>query len=426
VPNRPNEPLARTLPPAARARLRRVLCRPELQAAIRNASLLGLRVWLVGGAVRDVLLARPVTELDLAVSNDPDRLARALTSAGFGTTVLLSDQSPRVFRVAGARDLDIAEIVGGTIDSDLARRDFTVNAIACTLPEGVTIDRFGGIEDLTARRLRAVSAKNLLDDPLRVLRAARLMATHGLKPDRELTEAARRAAPGLTAVAGERVRAELVKLLACERVAGSLAWLRSAGALGLVLGLDAARAGRFSPREALLRLDQRSVRRTLPSSRVRIRLGLIADRAGFSPVEAANWLRHRRFGRNEAGEVAALLELAVGASRIRSSREEWEWIRDAGSRRAEAAALFSVLHPRRHPSAHRLARRLPRRRVRVRGADLLAWLAIPAGPIVGRLLREVEIEILKGAIRSKRDARRWLVARQDGPSKGSKRPRPKV
>jgi len=203
VPHRPNENLATTLSPATRARLRGVLRRPEVQAAVRSASELGSRVWLVGGAIRDVLLARPVAEHDLAVSNDPDRMARALTAAGYGTTVLLSDQNPRVFRVAGTRDLDIAEIAGGTIDADLARRDFTVNAIACALPEGALIDRFGGIEDLAARRLRAVSEKNLLDDPVRVLRAARLMATHGLKPDRELTDASRRAASGLTAVAGE-------------------------------------------------------------------------------------------------------------------------------------------------------------------------------------------------------------------------------
>jgi tRNA nucleotidyltransferase/poly(A) polymerase len=373
-----------------------------------------------------VLLARPVTEHDLTVSKDPEQLARALTTAGLGTTVLLSDQNPRVFRVAGARDLDIAQIAGGTIEADLARRDFTVNAIACALPEGVVIDPFGGIEDLAARRLRAVSENNLLDDPLRVLRAARLLATHGLEPDRELTEGARRAASGLTGVAGERIRTELVKLLACERVSGSLAWLRSAGALGPVLAFEAARAGRLSRKQALLRLDQSSVRRTSASSRVRIRLGLIADRAGLSPAEAADWLRRRRFSRSEAGEVAALLELAGRASRIRSSREEWEWIADAGSRRTDAAALISVLRPGRRRLANRLARPLPRRRVHVRGADLLAWLAIPPGPIVGRLLREVEVEILRGAIRSKRDARRWLVAQQEGPPRRSKRQRPKL
>jgi hypothetical protein len=190
--------------------------------------------------------------------------------------------------------------------------------------------------------------------------------------------------------------------------------------------LDAARAGRLSRKQALLRLDQSSVRRTSASYRVRIRLGLIADRAGLSPAEAADWLRSRRFSRSEAGEVAALLELAARASRIRSGRDEWEWIGDAGSRRTDAAVLASVLYPGRHRLANRLARPLPRRRVRVRGADLLAWLAISPGPIVGRLLREVEVEILRGAIRSRRDARRWLVLRQAGRPKGSKSRTPKV
>jgi tRNA nucleotidyltransferase (CCA-adding enzyme) len=426
VRHRPNKTLAPALSSAPRARLRRLLRRPELQAAVRTASRLGLRAWLVGGAVRDILLARAVAEHDLAVSNDPDRMAEALTAAGFGTTVLLSDQNPRVYRVAGARDLDIAQIAGGSIEADLARRDFTVNAIACTLPDGDLIDPFGGIEDLAARRLRAVSEKNLLDDPLRVLRAARLMATHGLEPDRELTEGSRRAASGLTGAAGERVRTELVKLLASERVAGSLAWLRSAGALAPVLAFDAARARRCSRKQDLLRLDEASVRRTPPSSRVPIRLALIADRAGLSPSEAGAWLRSRRFSRSEAGEVAALLELASRAFRIRSSRDEWEWIGDAGIRRTDAATLVSVLRPGWRRLANRLGRPLPSRRVRVRGSDLLAWLAIPPGPMVGRLLREVEVEILRGAIRSKRDARRWLALRQTGRPRRSKSRRPKV
>lgn len=407
----PKESKASRLSAADRVRLRRVLGRPQLQAAVSHASALGLQVWMVGGAIRDVLLRRSVGELDLVVSGDPGRLAQALTAAGFGKSVLLSDQVPQVFRVAGAQNLDIAEVTGRSIERDLARRDFTVNAIACRLPHGRIIDPFGGVSDLSSGRLRAVADRNLSEDPLRVLRAARLMATHGLKPVRTLTEASRRAAKGIAAVAGERIRTELVKLLGAETAAGPLRWLASVGALAPALGLDSLFVARATFARNLARLDHQSIRLASPSSRVRLRLCLIANRGDFEPSQAAEWLRRRRFSGKEAGDVATLLDLAARVPQIRSRHDEWGWIRDAGDNRMEAAILVSLLNPHWRSIARRLARPLPSRRLRVRGADLLAWLRLPPGPEVGRLLREIEIEILSGQIRSKREARKWLTSK---------------
>jgi len=377
---------------------------------VREASRLGRSVWIVGGALRDLLLDRPVTELDLAVSSDPQGLALALTSAGMGTAVLLSEETPRVIRVAGTRDLDIAEIVGGSIEADLARRDFTINAIACALPEPNLIDPFGGIADLARGRLRAVSERNLQDDPLRVLRAARLIATHRLVPDAALTTASRLAAGGLSDVAGERIRTELVKLLGAKTAAPALQWLRSARALETALGRD---PGTFD-RTSFSRFDDPLVVRSSSSARVRIRLGLLASVDHLSPSEAAAWLGSRRFSRTEAGDVAEISKLAMRVRRLRTPRDRWEWIHDAAERRSEAAILAALLFPSRRRFALLLARPLPAPRLRVGGRDVLAWLGVAPGPLVGRLLREVEIEILRGAIRTRRDARRWLLGRFGG------------
>ena len=114
----------------------------------------------------------------------------------------------------------------------------------------------------------------------------------------------------------------------------------------------------------------------------------------------------RRFSSEEAREVAALLELCARAQRTKTSRERWGWIRDGGPRRDEALRLLALLG---HPALARRLRALrPRARIRITGADLIRWLKIAPGPAVGALLREIEIEAVRGTVRSRRDARRWL------------------
>jgi tRNA nucleotidyltransferase/poly(A) polymerase len=125
----------------------------------------------VGGAARDLLLARPVPEVDAAVSGDAEGIARAMESEGFGRAVALSPAAPRVFRVAGKREEDLAEIEGPSIEGDLSRRDFTVNAMAFDLVERRWLDPFGGLGDLSLGRLREVAPGNLAEDPLRVMSA---------------------------------------------------------------------------------------------------------------------------------------------------------------------------------------------------------------------------------------------------------------
>jgi len=221
------------------------------------------------------------------------------------------------------------------------------------------------------------------------------------------------AAPGLTAVAPERIRAELAKLLEAPRAAPALAWAAAAGVLSPALGLDAPGPQHWRV-EAL---DAPALRRLVPEGRRRARLALFAAALGLSAAEAGRWLNARRWGREEAGAVASLLELAQSAGAARTQDAEWRWVRQAGPRAPEALALVSAaLDPKVRRRAGRLRRRLAaaRRGPRVRGRDVLDWLDLKPGPDVGKLLAELEIAGLSGRVRTRDQARKWLVA--EGPA----------
>src|ERR687887_541686 len=170
--------------------------------------LAGAEAWFVGGAVRDELLGRPVVDVDV-VCRDPAGAARAYAKRSGGAPFALSEQhaSWRVVRKDG-RTVDFTP-VHGTIESDLARRDFTVNAIAVPVDGGDPVDPSGGREDLELRLVRAVSESVFEDDPLRLLRAVRLERELGFRLAPLTEELLRRQASLLSAPAGERVLAEL-------------------------------------------------------------------------------------------------------------------------------------------------------------------------------------------------------------------------
>ena len=203
----------------------------------------GVAAWLVGGAVRDLALGRAPTDMDLAVEDDGLALARAYADAVGAAFVPLDDErlTGRVV-LPGPPPLtiDFATLRAPTIEGDLRLRDFTLNALALplstqhsalsTLPDTL-LDPTGGLADLRAGLLRACGPTSLTDDPLRVLRAGRLLATLGLRPAPELAEQLRAAMPGLDGVAAERLRDELLKLLDAPAAAPALRYLDACGAL---------------------------------------------------------------------------------------------------------------------------------------------------------------------------------------------------
>jgi poly(A) polymerase len=195
--------------------------------------LAGIDAWVVGGTVRDELLGRPIRDVDVAVAGDPEPPARAVAAAVRGPVFPLSEAfgAWRVIERSTARVYDFSPLQGETIEEDLGRRDFTVNAMARRLAGGDAIDPFGGRADLAARRLRVLGREAYESDPLRPLRLARLAAELGFAPDAETERLTLAAAPRAGEAAGERVFGELRRLLIAP---GVLAGLELADRLGLV------------------------------------------------------------------------------------------------------------------------------------------------------------------------------------------------
>jgi len=213
--------------------------RPIIEATLPIAERFqaaGKRLYLVGGPVRDVIAGRPgggdpgpETDIDLTSDATPDEvealvsdLAEASWSQGkrFGTIGLL--RAGRRFEITTHRaeayvpDSRKPEVrFGKDIETDLSRRDFTVNAMALSLPELQLVDPFDGTADLAARRLRTPldPEVSFSDDPLRMMRAARFIAGYQLEPDVELVTAVESMRSRLEIVSRERIRDELDKLL---------------------------------------------------------------------------------------------------------------------------------------------------------------------------------------------------------------------
>lgn len=205
--------------------------------AVRRA-LAGERAWLVGGAVRDRLLGRAVDDLDVVIEGDPREAARAVRREAGGAMFELSEAFGAWRVVAGdqAWHVDLLALRDDDLPADLAARDLTVNAMAEPLAGGPLVDPFGGAGDLAAGCLRMVGPRSFSDDPLRVVRLARMGAELGFEVAADGTlEAARAAAGGLTGVAAERVFAELKRIVAVPDPVPSLRLLDDVGALGVVL-----------------------------------------------------------------------------------------------------------------------------------------------------------------------------------------------
>jgi putative nucleotidyltransferase with HDIG domain len=195
----------------------------------------GVRIWPVGGAVRDVLLGRPVRDWDFAVDRGAMKLARAVGDALGGAYYPLDEErdTGRVVLVDdyGARlDLDFAALRGDSLEVDLLARDFTINALA--LDEmGALIDVTGGMADLEDGCVRAVSDQTFQDDPLRLLRAVRMETELGFQIEPQTAAWMRRDVALLTTPSAERVRDEFVRVLSLPGAAASLERLDAFGLL---------------------------------------------------------------------------------------------------------------------------------------------------------------------------------------------------
>jgi poly(A) polymerase/tRNA nucleotidyltransferase (CCA-adding enzyme) len=374
---------------------------PALRAVFSALDGEGRATRIVGGAVRDALLNRRVTDADLATIFLPDEVIERAEAAGLktaptgiehGTVTVISAGRP--FQVTTLRrDIETdgrRAVVRFTKDwgRDASRRDFTMNALYCDLA-GIVLDPLGGIEDLHAGRVRFIgnAEDRIEEDYLRILRFFRFFAWYGAgRPDSHGLRACARLKAGLASLSAERVWAELKRLLSAPDPARALLWMRSTEILQTALpeswGIDAIHrlvaAERQEAWEAdpLLRLEA-----ILPPHRPRI--DALASRLKLSRAEAA-----RLIGWADAPEPdPGMEEGSLGKLLYCVSRDGvLDRLKHAIAREGAAGNTDACEALKRQM---RFTESWERPKFPLSGKDLVA-AGMEAGPEVGKRLKELE------------------------------------
>ncbi len=405
--------------------------------------------YLVGGAVRDLWFGRTPRDLDFLVpdpAGEAERAAHRLQGNAFPLR-------GGIFRVvAGERVLDFASLQKGGLAADLARRDFTVNALAMNR-RGAVIGPTVARADLRARRIRAQRPQVFEEDPLRSLRAVRLWTTHGLRPEprtwKWITDHARRLRFGKKP-AWERVREELAKILESPRAAFGMAALERSGLLAAYLPELAAGVGLFQGgyhhadlwRHTLEALD--FLVHHHPEAGLELRLAVLLHDVAKPLVR--QWDEERGYWRffyhDEDGAELAQAILRRLKSPKAEARRVAGWIRlhmrrPPGNRRGlrrwvfehrtwlpellwlQVADVAATRGPRAAPGAwqklarvepevRRFLRSLPTRPL-LSGHEVAALLGRAPGPWLGRLLRDLLAAQAEGRVSSQEEAKVFVL-----------------
>ncbi len=360
-------------------------------------------VYLVGGSVRDILLGGRPFDLDLVVEGDPDAVAARLggevaSHDRFGTATVtvggFTYDIARARRETYAHPGALPEVAPATLDEDLQRRDFTVNAIAAALggPQAGELRWVtGALEDLDAHVLRVLHDGSFVDDPTRMLRLARYASRLGFQIEphtRELALAATRGG-ALATVSGPRIGAELRLLAREDDPVATLRALRE-------LELDRAIEPRFGLE------DEELARRALgllPEDGRRDRLALALAARAIPAGELRALLDSMGF---EAGDREAIVAAATAADRLAgaltAAERPSEIAQAAFGAGPELLALAGALGPA--DAAQEWLRRLRHVKLEIDGRDLLA-AGVPEGPAVGRGLAAALAARLDGYARGR-------------------------
>ncbi|MEE8385544.1 MAG: hypothetical protein V3S01_06480, partial [Dehalococcoidia bacterium] len=390
--------LARRLPAETRA---------ALVAVTNTARADGLTLYLVGGGLRDLLLSRSTLDVDLMLEGDAPTLAQRVAARLTGVqclihsafrTATLKDSSFRLdmttaraetYRRPGA----LPSVHPGSLQDDLFRRDFTVNAMALALTgsqAGNIVDPFGGRADLKAGLLRVLHEDSFRDDATRVLRGARYESRLGLRLERRTLRWLRRDVGYLHTISGPRIRDELARALREPQPEGIFLRLQRLGALAAIhpaLSFDSRRARAFA--------WLREVRGKPPATAY---LALLAW--NLSPEEATGLAARLALTRRETEAVHA-------ASQARAVERELS--REVKPSRAvellsplPVAAVWALVASAPGQARQQALRYLRRWRYVKPSLDGRALLAMGAreGPGLGQALRRLMVAKLDGEVRS--------------------------
>ncbi len=405
--------------------------RPLVRAARDAAAAENARLYVVGGAVRDLLLGRPLVDVDIVVEGDATALARrvARQTGGrmevhdrFGTAkVVQNGQSLDLVTARTetyARPGALPTVQPGTLAQDLARRDFTINAIALVLTppnEGGLLDPFGGHTDMESGLVRVLHDDSFIDDATRIFRAVRYEQRLGFAMEPHTEALARRDVRYLGTISGDRVRNEIDLHLREHAPEKGMARLADIGALARV-GLP------WNDGAWLARKFAQARRAAAPDALLpEIYLGLLTY--SMSPEEAAAALRHLNFPRatdqalRDVGPVKAMLvELARPALQTSAAVHMLEGFQPAALQTCAFACDDEA-------ARERLRRYLAEWRYvksALDGHDL-ARLGVTQGPRMGQLLKSLRNARLDGQVRSREDEESWVRRELAGPTSAGPR-----
>ena len=412
----------------------------------------GYAAYIVGGCLRDALLRRRPSDWDLTTDAPPERIQglfpRAIYENRFGTVVVHhagATYEITTFRADNSysdhRHPDQVRF-GSSIEDDLARRDFTVNAMAWggrPGDEATFVDPHGGRADLERRLLRAVGDpdRRFEEDALRMIRAVRLAATLDFEVEGATLAAVSRNAPLAAALSGERIQAELLKLLAARRPSTGLRLMESTGLLAVVARDLAAQRGTPQNKIAGEDLWDHTLRTVdAAPDRPLVRLAaLLHDIAKPATLADGHFIGHETVGAAMARDFLeklhaprALQERVANlvAHHMFTYEPTWtdaavrRFIRRVGPGSVEdllalraADNAGSGLPPDAGHSAEFLERirgelqagaALGREQLTVNGTDLMAALGLPQGPLLGRVLDELTERVIAEPALNVRDA----------------------
>lgn len=393
---------------------------------------------LVGGALRDHLLERTVSDFDFATPGDPTPLARRFAVRVGGKWFVLDRERAQSRVVAGGRTYDFAPFRAPDLPGDLRLRDFTVNALAlrltCEGPASEIFDPLGGRLDLAHGRLRACSVGVFDDDPLRVLKGVRHAADLGFRLEAQTLTAMQAAVGLLGRIAPERVRSEVAAIFAAPCAAGALKSLHDLGIERRLFGA-AGEGGSFNRGRALAERTEKVLhllaKQARPAAEVEgglTRMALLKFAAFLrgsgrcDPLLVAGRLR---LGRRATATLAALLALEASANAAIPTlpdvpRARALWADGLGPSPRDALVFLAALSAESPSDSAALVRplfddldvcssqgRIPDL---VDGREVRERLALPEGPEVGvalSLLRRAEVT---GLVRTVAEAEKFLIS----------------
>lgn len=404
----------------------------------------GFEAWAVGGAIRDAWSGEDRADWDVATSAHPEQvrsLFRRTVPLGIehGTVGVVGPDGTMYEVTTFRRDVEtdgrhaLVEF-SDTIEEDLARRDFTINALAWRPATGEIRDPHGGVEDLRQGRLRAVGepAERFQEDYLRVLRGLRFAGRYGLTFDPSTRAALEEAVPGLERLSAERVREELMKSLSGVRADETLALYAETGALDHWLP-ELASVARDDPRwQSTLSAIEAIPRHRAFLRLVRLLLALPRRESGPEPRDRGSGsetgadsavvgaiMARLKFSRSETRRAELLWDRYLPlVSPVDSAATVREWLSEAG--RDHARDLFRLHFAlARGSGAFESERALVHawRRVHdelVAGAPLdlsdlavdgndMIELGLPPGPLVGLMLEELQAQVIEDPTRNERE-----------------------